>query len=171
MEVLTGSFQDNVLQKLNKTSESSTGEDAFLRLEVLELEQITLSVPILMSIIDWMKMTTLSLVECKRLGELWRNLRRRYAPSSETSTRRDSGVSMDMLYQIILCRHQSSLKRIRINVRENRDGVIYPLVFKRRMLSFITSGNMPQLRELSMSISEHDWVGFLVISLIVTNHN
>lgn len=88
-------------------------------------------------------------------------------------TKRDSGVSMDMLYQIILCRHQSSLKMIRINVRENRDGVIYPLVVKRRMLSFITSGNMPQLRELSMSISEHDWVGFLVISLslIVTNHN
>ena len=85
LEVLTGSFQDNVLQKLNKTSKSlspSAAEDAFLKLEVLELERITLSVPILMCIIDWTKITTLSLVKCERSEKLWRNLHRRYAPSN-----------------------------------------------------------------------------------------
>lgn len=66
--------------------------------------------------------------------------------------KRGSGVSMDTLYKILLRRHQSSLKRIRIGVRKYRGGV-KNLLFKRKMLSFITGGKMSQLRELSMGMS------------------
>lgn len=86
--------------------------------------------------------------------------------------KRGSGVSMDTLYKILLRRHQSSLKRIRIGVRKYR-GTVKNFLFKRKMLSFITGGKMSQLRELSMGMSgkKKKKKNFSLILLLVTNTN
>ncbi|CAI6338827.1 unnamed protein product [Periconia digitata] len=51
-----------------------------LRLEVLELERVPLSVPVLLRAFDWTIMTTLTLLNCNNHEQLWKSLRRNYTP-------------------------------------------------------------------------------------------
>ncbi|MCJ1402536.1 hypothetical protein MMC11_005756 [Xylographa trunciseda] len=56
------------------------GQQKVLRLEILELEKIPMCVPIMQKTIDWTVLTTLTLLNCQSDEELWKALRRRYAP-------------------------------------------------------------------------------------------
>jgi hypothetical protein len=51
-----------------------------LKLEVLELERVPLSVTVLSKAIDWSRLTTLTLLGCRNHEQLWRALRKRFAP-------------------------------------------------------------------------------------------
>jgi hypothetical protein len=53
-----------------------------LRLEVLELERVPLSVPVLLKAFDWTLLTTLTLLHCNNHEQLWKSLRRTYTPRS-----------------------------------------------------------------------------------------
>lgn len=51
-----------------------------LKLEVLELERVPLSVPVLLKAFDWSMLTTLTLLNCSNHEQLWKSLRRTYTP-------------------------------------------------------------------------------------------
>lgn len=51
-----------------------------LTLEVLELERVPLSIPILLKALDWTTLTTLTLLNCPNHEPLWKSLRRTYTP-------------------------------------------------------------------------------------------
>ena len=51
-----------------------------LHLDVLELNHVELSVKVLAGVIDWTKLTTLTLLSCPLSEQLWLYLRRTYAP-------------------------------------------------------------------------------------------
>ncbi|KAF2685778.1 hypothetical protein K458DRAFT_364808 [Lentithecium fluviatile CBS 122367] len=53
-----------------------------LRLEVLELERVPLSVPVLLKAFDWSMLSTLTLLNCSNHEQLWKSLRRAYTPRS-----------------------------------------------------------------------------------------
>ena len=54
-----------------------------LRLEVLELEKVPLSVQVLQKTIDWSVLTSLTLLNCESDEDLWKALKRTYAPRGE----------------------------------------------------------------------------------------
>ncbi|KAJ5123622.1 hypothetical protein N7448_009719 [Penicillium atrosanguineum] len=54
--------------------------DEQLNLEVLELERVPLSIPTLLPTLDWTRLITLTLMRCEDHENLWRALRRKYAP-------------------------------------------------------------------------------------------
>ena len=51
-----------------------------LRLEILELERIPLCVQVMQNTIEWTVLTTLTLLNCQSDEELWKALKRTYAP-------------------------------------------------------------------------------------------
>lgn len=51
-----------------------------LALETLELERVPLSIPVLQTVIDWGKLTSLTLLQCPNQEHLWKTLRRLYSP-------------------------------------------------------------------------------------------
>ena len=61
-----------------------------LRLELLELEKVPLSVPVLQKTIDWSILTSLTLLHCEGDEELWKALRWTYSPWSNPA-----GTSLD----------------------------------------------------------------------------
>ena len=79
-----------------------------------------------------------------------------------------SNVSIDSIYRGALRRHKGSLRKLLIdsddkvevdNTSDNRSWKRW--IFNREVLSFITSGRMTSLRELSMAIDYRDWHFFL----------
>ncbi|KAK4975630.1 hypothetical protein LTR66_010938 [Elasticomyces elasticus] len=52
-----------------------------LQLEALELERVPLSVPVLQEAIDWSRLTSLTLLHCQNHEQLWKTLRRNFAPT------------------------------------------------------------------------------------------
>ena len=53
-----------------------------LKLEILELEKVPIYVSVLLKTIDWTVLTSLTLLNCDSDEELWKALRRTYAPKS-----------------------------------------------------------------------------------------
>lgn len=90
LEVLTGPFEVTMFPPSKLGAEGSERRHpdtdknhyVFLELEVLELEDVVMSVPVLMQTIDWTKLTTLTILDCGGHESLWRNIRSRYASSS-----------------------------------------------------------------------------------------
>ncbi|KAE8348524.1 hypothetical protein BDV28DRAFT_88207 [Aspergillus coremiiformis] len=80
----------------------------------------------------------------------------------------DSIVHVDAIYRNVIRNHRTSLKRILVDSTERSPGGVEMVtsrwrkwMFTREMISFITSGRMPRLRELSMTIHSKDWHYFL----------
>ena len=75
-----------------------------------------------------------------------------------------SKVTVDTIYRGPLRRHRSSLKKLMIDSSERRLGgnssnhKWKKWMLNREILSFITSGKMPFLRELALVIDYKDWV-------------
>ena len=182
-----------------------------LKLEVLELERVSIFVPAMLWTLDWTKLTTLTILGCKGHEKLWRVLRRQYALSmtQQNGTKNtshgefrlriknihtdavspylllfikdaldpntletmflherfpyyNSTVSIDGIYRNVLRRHRTGLKRVLVKVlglNSTTTGDRWrKWVFNREVISFVTSGKMPRLRELSMAIDMKDWV-------------
>ena len=78
-----------------------------------------------------------------------------------------SKVTVDTIYRGPLRRHRGSLKKLMIDSSERRTGGSASThswkkwMLNREILSFITGGKMPFLRELAVVINYKDWVLFL----------
>lgn len=191
-----------------------------LKLEVLELERVPISAPVLLDTIDWTRLTTLTILRCEGHEKLWRGLRRRFSPSSTSCTKNgrnggtiqeknsseyplkikhihtdavspylllfvkdtlrpdtletvflhgapmhDSAVHIEGIYQNVIRNHRLSLRKLLVDSTERSTAGIEigssrwrKWMFTREVLTFITSGRMPKLRELSMTIDSKDWV-------------
>ncbi|SMR63450.1 unnamed protein product [Zymoseptoria tritici ST99CH_3D1] len=57
-----------------------------LKLETLELERVPISVPVLQLALDWTHLTSLTLLHCPNHEQLWKTLRRQYAPTPKSPT-------------------------------------------------------------------------------------
>lgn len=57
-----------------------------MQLDTLELERIYLSVPALSRGVDWIRLTSITLLGCRNHESLWRELRLKYAPATRTRT-------------------------------------------------------------------------------------
>ena len=57
-----------------------------LTLDTLELERVPLSVPVLQKAIDWTKLTSLTLLHCQNHEQLWKTLRKAFAPTPRSLT-------------------------------------------------------------------------------------
>lgn len=82
--------------------EAKVQQDRRLRLEVLELERVNISVPVMTQTIDWSVVASLTLLHCDSHEQLWKAFRRTYTPqlvsttpagSSQAVLRRKSRVS------------------------------------------------------------------------------
>jgi hypothetical protein len=218
-----------------------------LKLEVLELERVPISIPVLSRAIDWSRLTCLTILGCRNHEQLWKALRKQFSPSKRSSSgpgmltsgrqsapgrplaegssrsryRNSIGaqetapgtiydsfplvlrrlhtdavspaliafikdtlppdsleslflqegldykttVSIDAIYRGALRRHRRSLKKLLIESEDkSEEGPPHAWrrwIFNREVLSFITSGQMPNLRELGMAIDYKDWHFFL----------
>ncbi|KAL4895122.1 hypothetical protein BDV59DRAFT_174481 [Aspergillus ambiguus] len=214
-------------QKSNGASAETpkSPERSPLKLEVLELERVALCIPVLTQMLDWSRITTLTILRCDGHEKLWRTLRRQFAPYPEPRSGSKSGkkdassqmsssseyvlrirhlhtdavspylllfikdalapnslesvflhdaslydsiVHVDAIYRNIIRNHRSSLRKILIDSTERSSGGIEiasnrwrKWMFTREMIAFVTSGRMPQLREISMTIRAKDWHYFL----------
>jgi len=74
-------------------------------------------------------------------------------------TANDSTVTMDIIYKGAIRRHKGSLKKLLVNSKHNDDADgMFKWTFKKEHLAFISSGKMPNLRELGMALEYSDWV-------------
>ena len=225
---LVGDNKDNMLTAPASVSSPASSRSPLscatpdshqLSLEVLELERVPLSVPTLLPALDWTRLTTLTLMKCNDHEQLWRALRRKYAPPLPLQTRSQQGeghgssfiianyslklkhlrtntvslylmhfikdalapntlesvflheapgyqssVQIDAIYKYIFRKHRLSLRKVLIdasNPSDIRNGLStrwHKWMFNHEMISFVTSGRMPQLRELGMAMHYRDWV-------------
>ncbi|KAJ5160784.1 uncharacterized protein N7482_007788 [Penicillium canariense] len=193
-----------------------------LNLQVFELERVPLSVPTLLPAIEWTRLTTLTLMACTDHENLWRTLRRKYAPPPPVAANKrngdrrlsveapeyslnlkhlrtdtvspylmlfikealapntlesvylheapghESSVPVDAIYRHILRKHRLSLRKVLIDASERFGSATEGLtnrwhkwMFNHEMISFVTGGRMPQLRELGMAMHYRDWHYFL----------
>ncbi|EAU33747.1 conserved hypothetical protein [Aspergillus terreus NIH2624] len=196
-----------------------------LKLETLELERVALSIPVMTQMLDWSRITSLTILRCEGHEKLWRALRRQFTPSpaprsgsksgkKDTSSPMssspeytlrikhlhtdavspylllfikdalapntletvflhdasmyDSIVHVDAIYRNVMRNHRSSLRKILIDSTERSPSGIEiassrwrKWMFTREMISFVTSGRMPRLREISMTIRSKDWHYFI----------
>ena len=218
-----------------------------LELEVLELERVPISIPVMSRAIDWSRLTCLTILGCRNHEQLWKALRKQFSPTKRSSSRisfaaceaqgtpggpllesssqshyrvsssmqdntpsatydrfplvlrklhtdavspaliafiKDTlppdsleslflqegldyktTVTIDAIYRGTLRRHRRSLKKLLIESEDkSEEGPPHAWrrwIFNREILSFITSGQMPSLRELGMAIDYKDWHFFL----------
>lgn len=70
-----------------------------------------------------------------------------------------SVVAMDFIYRAAVRRHRGSLRKLLVdsNVGMGGDNAA-KWIFEKEVLAFVSSGKMPQLRELGMAIEWKNWV-------------
>ncbi|KAJ5286685.1 hypothetical protein N7478_002371 [Penicillium angulare] len=207
---------------LNASHPARSNASVPLNLEVLELERVPLSIPHLLPTIDWTRLTTLTLMGCEEHENLWRTLRRKYAPPqlppkrAQAGERRrsslsaqdfplniqhlrtdtvtpylmlfikdtlapntlesvylhqtpdaESNVNIEAIYRHIIRKHRLSLRKILVDASDRlvdtqlNNPRWQRWMFNHDMVSFVTSGRMPQLRELGMALHYRDWHFFL----------
>ncbi|KAJ6188975.1 hypothetical protein N7519_003883 [Penicillium mononematosum] len=79
----------------------------------------------------------------------------------------ESAVHIDAIYKHILRKHRQSLRKVLIDATDRIIGDGYSgtrwhkWMFNHDMVSFVTSGKMPQLKELGMAMHYRDWHFFL----------
>ncbi|KAG9884207.1 hypothetical protein KCU94_g18338, partial [Aureobasidium melanogenum] len=87
-----------------------------LLLDSLELEDVPLSIPVMLNAIDWSVLTTLTLLRCYNHELLWKALRRQFASSpSSTKSKYVTGL-VDSASQPS-SRHSGSEKTYRLNLK------------------------------------------------------
>lgn len=76
----------------------------------------------------------------------------------------ESSVQIDAIHRHILRKHRLSLRKFLIDASErqlapeNQSVRWKKWIFNHEMISFVTSGRMPQLKELAMAMHYRDWV-------------
>lgn len=81
----------------------------------------------------------------------------------------DSAVHVEAIYRNVLRNHRSSLRKLLVDSTERTTGGAdigttrwRKWMFTREMITFMTSGRMPRLSELSMTLDSKDWVSSLL---------
>lgn len=74
--------QTNIITPAEEDDPRLSGK---LSLEILELERVPLSIPVLQNVIDWSVLTSLTLLQCANHDHLWKTLRRLYSPVGSNS--------------------------------------------------------------------------------------
>ena len=196
---------------------SSEHNNRRLNLETLELERISLSIPVMLRVFDWCRLTTLTILRCENHDKLWKALCRQYSLSKTISSMSDkrrrherthvdyplkiknihtdtvspqlllfikeaiapntlesvflqespahfSNVRIGKIFRHVIQKHRLSLKRFLLdgsertnNGREVQSSYWQKWMATRGMLSYITSGRMPQLRELGIAVHSKEW--------------
>jgi hypothetical protein len=85
-----------------------------LKLDVLELERVPLSVPVLRKAFDWSTLSTLTLLHCSNHEQLWKILRRTYTPRNAYPGSPTSSKAYKASYTL-RTEYQLNLKRIHTN--------------------------------------------------------
>jgi hypothetical protein len=99
-----------------------------LSLEVFELEDVQLSVPIMLNAIDWSFLTTLTLLRCPNHEHLWKALRRQFSPEPSATKQRYICGTLDPVSQPSR-RLSGSEKIFKLNLKHiYTDTVSHPLV-------------------------------------------
>lgn len=73
----------------------------------------------------------------------------------------ESSVQVDAIYRHVLRKHRKSLRKVLIDDTErisHSNARSSKWMFNHEMISFVTSGKMPQLKELGMAMHYRDWV-------------
>jgi hypothetical protein len=73
----------------------------------------------------------------------------------------ESSVQIDAIYRHILRKHRQSLRKVLIDATDHGSHSSprsHKWMFNHEMISFVTSGKMPQLKELGMAMHYRDWV-------------
>lgn len=84
----------------------------------------------------------------------------------------ESTVQIDAIYKYILRKHRLSLRKVLIDASERQDITDnlsprwHKWMLNHEMISFVTSGRMPQLRELGMAMHYRDWVSQILSPLV-----
>ncbi|CBF86189.1 hypothetical protein AN2106.2 [Aspergillus nidulans FGSC A4] len=80
----------------------------------------------------------------------------------------DSAVHIEGIYRNVIRTHRSSLRKLLVDSTERSPAGVEIVnsrwqkwMFTREVITFITSGRMPKLKELSMTIDSKDWHYFL----------
>ena len=68
--------------ELEEARSRALGPTLKLELEVLELERVPISIPVLSSAIDWSRLTCLTILGCRNHEQLWKALRNKFTPQS-----------------------------------------------------------------------------------------
>lgn len=70
-----------------------------------------------------------------------------------------SVVAMDFIYRAAVRRHRGSLRKLLVDSNVGMGGEnAAKWIFEKEVLAFVSSGKMPQLRELGMAIEWKNWV-------------
>ncbi|KAF1970438.1 hypothetical protein BU23DRAFT_600976 [Bimuria novae-zelandiae CBS 107.79] len=86
-----------------------------LKLEVLELERVPLSVPVLLRAFDWGMLTTLTLLNCSNHEQLWKSLRRTYTPRNPYPSGSPSSSKAYKASYTLRTEYSLNLKKIHTN--------------------------------------------------------
>lgn len=223
----TASRHGSQQRSKNENPDQATEKDNFrLGIRNLELERVPISVAVLCTAFDWSKLTDLTILDCPNHEQLWKVLRRKFAPRTpipfdtqktptsgcrlsksapppplmdydlrlrkihtntvspalisflkdtlgpntleslflQQSKHYTSKVTISQIFRGPLRRHRASLKHLSIDsrYRDREDGTVAAgygrWEFDRELLTYVTSGRLPCLRELAISLHIKDWV-------------
>ncbi|KAI4800099.1 hypothetical protein E4T44_11784, partial [Aureobasidium sp. EXF-8845] len=108
--------------------EPSSALSRKLSLEVFELEDVQLSVPIMLNAIDWSVLTTLTLLRCPNHEHLWKALRRQFSSDPSPTKHRYISGTTDPILQPPR-RLSGSEKTFKLNLKHiYTDTVSHPLI-------------------------------------------
>ncbi|KAI4729492.1 hypothetical protein E4T49_02712 [Aureobasidium sp. EXF-10728] len=128
-------------QSAVKNDDQRSASSRKLSLDILELENIPLSIPVMLNAIDWSALTTLTLLRCFYHEHLWKALRRQYSPDpSPPKPRYDTGVVDSTLR--FPSRPSKSEKTFRLNLKH-----IYTDTVSSSLISFIKETLRPNSLE------------------------
>jgi hypothetical protein len=68
---------------LSDGSSTALSSPLKLKLELLELERVSVSIPLLSKSIDWAHLTSLTILGCRHHDQLWRALRKKFTPHQD----------------------------------------------------------------------------------------
>lgn len=106
--------QDKSLSQENNEQPSELSKKLFL--DALELEDVPLSIPVMLNAIDWSVLTTLTLLRCYHHELLWKALRRQFA-SSPSHMQPKYVTGMNDFTSQSPSRHSGSEKTYRLNLK------------------------------------------------------
>lgn len=87
----------------------------------------------------------------------------------------ESTVNIDAIYRNVVRKHRLSLRKLLVDSSDRSMTAVPEIhvthwrkwMFTREIISFITSGRMPQLRELGMVMHSNDWVRPLILLIVI----
>jgi hypothetical protein len=81
----TSSEPTVVPEVLSEPEDTTDGHlQSALRLEILELERVPLSIPVLQRAIEWSTLTSLTILHCQNHEALWKTLKRSFCPTPKS---------------------------------------------------------------------------------------